>query len=132
MPFEINKHARQNYVLYEISGQNSLQNFVQLADEIREYSLRTQISNIILDCADIHGSLAMGELFELGNYFAGKLKTCKLAAIHTPPEWRNNQFSENVIHNRLSIFDPSRMRNAGFQRYNTFVRHEIIPRHDPS
>jgi hypothetical protein len=100
MPFQINKQDGENYVLYEISGQNSLKNFVQLADEIREYSLQRHISNVILDCADIHGSLTMGELFELGNYFASKLKACKLAAIHTPPEWRNNQFSENVIHNR--------------------------------
>jgi hypothetical protein len=100
MPFEINKQAGENYVLYEISGQNSLQNFVQLADEMKAYSLQGHISNFILDCAGIHGSLPMGELFELGNYFAAQLKTCKLAAIHTPLEWHNNQFSENVIHNR--------------------------------
>jgi hypothetical protein len=100
MPFEINKQAGENYVLYEISGLNSLQNFIQLADQIREYSLQAHISNFVLDCAGIQGSLSMGELFELGNYFAARLKACKLVAIHTPPEWRNNQFSENVIHNR--------------------------------
>ncbi len=100
MPFEINKQAAENYVLYEISGQNSLQNFVELADEIREDSLQEHTLNFVLDCAGIQGSLPIGELFELGNYFAAKLKTCKLAAINTPAEWRNNQFSENVIHNR--------------------------------
>jgi len=100
MPFEINKHDGENYVMYEISGHNSLQSFIQLADEMAGHALQAHISNFVLDCAGIQGSLTMGELFELGNYFASKLKACKLAAIHTPPEWRNNQFSENVIHNR--------------------------------
>jgi hypothetical protein len=100
MSFEVNKQVGENYVLYEISGLNSLQSFVELADDIRKYGIQHQISNFILDCGGIRGSLSMGELFELGNYFASKLRACKLAAIHTPPEWRNNQFSENVIHNR--------------------------------
>ena len=100
MSFEIKKTKEGNYILYKISGDNSLQNFLELADEIREDSIDTNISNFVLDCENIHGILEMGQLFEVGNYFAQKLKTCKLAAINTPPEWRNNQFSENVIHNR--------------------------------
>lgn len=90
----------KDYVLYTISGLNSLQNFIELADQISEQSAQNHLSNFVLDCADIQGSLGMGELFELGNYFAMQLKACRLAAINTPPEWRNNQFSENVIHNR--------------------------------
>lgn len=100
MSFEIKKTKGGNYILYEISGVNSLQSFVELADEIHDDSIDTQFQNFILDCKDIHGVLEMGQLFEVGNYFAKTLKTCKLAAINTPPEWRNNQFSENVIHNR--------------------------------
>ena len=100
MSFEIQKQTGNNYVLYAIAGTNSLQNFMELADEMREYGRQQHILNFVLDCEHIQGSLGMGELFELGNYFAFKLKACKLAAINTPPEWRNNQFSENVIHNR--------------------------------
>jgi hypothetical protein len=100
MSFEIKKTAGGNYILYKISGTNSLKNFMELADEIRDDSIETHYQNFVLDCENIHGSLEMAQLFEVGNYFAGKLTACKLAAINTPPEWRNNQFSENVIHNR--------------------------------
>jgi hypothetical protein len=100
MSFEIHKQSGENYQLYIIAGVNSLHNFKELADKIREDHLQNHVSNFVLDCADIQGSLGMGELFELGNYFALQLKACKLAALNTPPEWHNNQFSENVIHNR--------------------------------
>jgi hypothetical protein len=100
MSFEIKKTKGGNYILCKISGVNSLQNFIELADEIHEDSIDTNIFNFILDCENIHGILEMGQLFEVGNYFAKKLKACKLAAINAPTEWRNNQFSENVIHNR--------------------------------
>ena len=100
MSFEIKKTTGENYILYKISGVNSLQNFIKLADEIHSDSIDTHVQNFVLDCENIHGILEMGELFEVGNYFAKKLATCKLAGINTPLEWRNNQFSENVIHNR--------------------------------
>jgi hypothetical protein len=100
MPFEIKKTKGGNYILYKISGVNSLQNLIELADEMHDDSMDTHFQNFILDCQDIHGSLEMGQLFEVGSYFAKTLIACKLAAINTPPEWRNNQFSENVIHNR--------------------------------
>jgi hypothetical protein len=100
MAFEIDRELKGHYYLYKIMGVNSKRNFIELADQIRGDSHQDQIDHFVLDCAGIQGSLTMGELFEVGDYFAKTLRTCKLAGINTPPEWRNSSFSENVIHNR--------------------------------
>jgi hypothetical protein len=100
MAFEITRELRGHYYLYTISGVNSKRAFIELADQIRMDCEHDQINNFMLDCAGIRGSLTIGELFEVGDYFAKTLRTCKLAGINTPPEWRNNSFSENVIRNR--------------------------------
>src|SRR5262245_17245271 len=100
MTFEITRELKGGFYLYKISGVNSKRNFIELADMIRQDHDREHIRHFVLDCGDIRGSLDIAELFEVGNYFAQTLKTCKLAGINTPPEWRNNSFSENVIHNR--------------------------------
>ncbi len=117
MAFEVTRETKGLYHLYRISGVNSKRNFIELADVLHEDSEQNGMHNFVLDCAGIRGSLDLGELFEVGNYFARMLKACKLAAINTPPEWRNNSFSENVIHNRggeLEHFQSLRDAEAWF------------------
>ena len=100
MSFQIQKELKGNYILYKILGENSKPSFIELADEMYLDGLQHNLSNFILDCANVHGSLTISELFEVGNYFANKLHEQKIAGINTPPEWRNNSFSENVVYNR--------------------------------
>ncbi|MBL8078409.1 MAG: hypothetical protein JNM55_10645 [Anaerolineales bacterium] len=100
MPFTVEKEKREHSILYKIAGENSLQNFIELADEIYSDSIELHVSNFILDCRGIRGALEIGDMFKLGNYFTQKLKFCKLAGINTPADWHNNKFSENVVRNR--------------------------------
>jgi hypothetical protein len=100
MAFDVTREVRDGYHLYRIAGVNSKRNFIELADALHEDHQQTSVYNFVLDCAGIKGSLDIGQLFEVGAYFARTLKACKLAGINTPAEWRNNTFSENVIHNR--------------------------------
>lgn len=103
MAFQLELMNRGPYLCYSITGAVTVENMKDLADPIREDSKRWNVPAVLLDCAGMKGALLLGLLFEVGEYYAEALPTIRLAAIHMPPYWKDNRFSEQVIQNRGGI-----------------------------
>ncbi len=93
--------VREGYLYYLVRGQTNLADMKALADRIRDDAQRENRQSVLLDCGGLSGALSLGELFEAGEYFASQVpSTIKLAGVHMPPEWSDNEFSEHVVSNR--------------------------------
>lgn len=101
MTFNIDQVVHDRYLFYAVHGHVTVNAMKSLADRLRDDGVAENRSCALLDCAGINGALSIGELFDVGEYFASVLPSVfKLAGVNMPAEWSNNDFSEDVISNR--------------------------------
>jgi hypothetical protein len=106
VPFKLELERRTDYLLLQLTGPTTVRNMTDLAATLQEETRKSGIKAVLLDCAGMTGALPLHDLFSVGTLYAELIarEKVRLAAIHPPPEWRENQFSENVIQNRGGTF----------------------------
>jgi hypothetical protein len=100
MTLEIESEILERHLVYRMKGITSSESMVKLADKIREDSDASGIKYALLDCAGMSGSLQIAALHRVGEYFGKTLANVRLAAINSPPSWKANHFSEDVVGSR--------------------------------
>lgn len=104
MSFVIEITSLKSHDVYRMAGPVTIENMLALAHRVRAGHLQTGQKRVLLDCAGLSGSLSLGEMFIMGVEFSQIIPAgMRLAAFNTPREWRENRFSEDVLHNRGRI-----------------------------
>ncbi len=101
--FEARLAARETHLLAEPRGPVTVATMQRLAEELARATAARGARGVLIDCAGLRGALPLGQLMSVGQTFARLLPGVRLAAVNAPPEWRDNDFSENVMANRGGI-----------------------------
>lgn len=94
---EVQCETTDGILVYRIQGVTTLESMLALADRIHADATAHGVQGALLDCAGMTGSLPMSALHKVGDYFGRRLHGVRLAAINTPPSWKANHFSEDVV-----------------------------------
>lgn len=97
MTLDVQCDIADGILVYRIQGVTSVDAMFALADRIHADAGAQGISGALLDCAGMTGALPISALHKVGEYFGRKLHAVRLAAINTPPSWKANHFSEDVV-----------------------------------